>query len=31
MRLAGRGIGEELVVPGLLAALTTGADEFSVR
>jgi uncharacterized protein (TIGR02679 family) len=31
MRLAGRGIGEELVVPGLLASLTAGADEFSVR
>jgi uncharacterized protein (TIGR02679 family) len=31
MRLTGRGIGEELVVPGLLAALTARADEFSVR
>jgi uncharacterized protein (TIGR02679 family) len=31
MRLTGRGIGEELVVPDLLAALTTRADEFSVR
>jgi len=31
MRLAGRGIGEELMVPGLLAALTARADEFRVR
>jgi uncharacterized protein (TIGR02679 family) len=31
MRLTGRGIGEELVVPDLLAALTARADEFSVR
>ena len=31
MRLAGRGIGEELVVPDLLAALTARADEFSVH
>jgi len=31
MRSTGRGIGEELVTPGLLAALTARADEFSVR
>jgi len=31
MRLTGRGISEELVVPDLLAALTARADEFSVR
>jgi uncharacterized protein (TIGR02679 family) len=31
MRRTGRGIGEELVVPELLAALTARADEFSVR
>jgi len=31
MRLTGRGMGEELVMPGLLAALTARADEFTVH
>jgi hypothetical protein len=31
MRLTGRAISEELAVPGLLAALTARADEFSPR